>query len=126
MPPVPRKRGDTYEPVTGTAKNAGGAAADLRGATLKFQAVATIGTSSVYINSGNVAHGVCVNVEDDTLSVADRGKFRYEPTIAGVSQAGLFNCELEADFGSGLIKTFPSAKSANPQLQIDEDIVPPA
>jgi len=125
MPPVPRKRGDTWEPITGVAyENNGITPADLRGSTLRFLGKATVGVTTVYIDSGNAAHGECINVEDEVGStVADRGKFRYEPLIPGVSQAGLFATELKANF-AGKIITFPSAKNDNPQLQIDEDIQP--
>ena len=126
MPPVPRKQGDTWEPVSGTAYEADGSTpADLRGATLRFLAKYTQGGVTYYIDGGNALHGTMVNVEDETSNVADRGKWEFHPLTAGVSQAGLFATELKAT-KDGKTLTFPSRESNNPQMQIDPSIVPPA
>jgi len=125
MPPSRySKRGDTWEPVTGVASDANGPV-DLRGATLRFLAVAQINSIKVYIDSNVPAHGPCVNVEDISANVADRGRYRYEMAIAGVSAAGLFKCELEAIMPNGKVITWPSREANNPEWQIDSDINPP-
>jgi hypothetical protein len=119
------KTGDTWEPVTGTARNGDGTPADLRGADLRFMGYADLedGTT-IFIDSNEdtPSHGICVNVEDESLDEADRGRYRFEQTVAAVSQDGLYKCELECTMPNGKIITFPSREVNNPEWQLDPDI----
>lgn len=114
------KRNDTGEPVTGVASDAAGPA-DLRGFDLRFLAKTVQDGVEIIIDS-NAGDGVCINVEDETGNPADRGRYRFEPTPAGVDVTGLYGCELECTLPNGKLITFPSAEVLNPGWQIDPDI----
>jgi len=118
------KRNDTYEPYEGVLSDAYGPV-DLRGCSLRFLAKATVDNVEILIDSDSVAplHGECINVEDEAGStVAQRGRYRFEPASAAVSQAGLFNAECEVTFPNGKTLTWPDRQGNNPEFQLDPDI----
>jgi len=132
------KRGDTWEPVTGIITDLNGPV-DLTGATLRFLAKAIISGVETIIDSSNALHGICLNVQDvdgagAVISMewpansgifidvpANRGRWRYEPTEAAVSDPGLWEIEIEATKVGKKI-TFPNREGNNPVWQIDNDI----
>jgi len=132
------KRNDTWEPVTGIVTDVNGPV-DLAGATLRFLAKAIVNSAETIIDSSNALHGECVNVQEvdgaganiqmewpvgsGTLITvpANRGRWRYEPTEAAVSDPGQWEMEIEAT-KAGKKLTFPNREAINPVWQIDRDI----
>jgi hypothetical protein len=55
----------------------------------------------------------------------NRGMVTYQPLSADTSVAGLYNCEcsIHWDAGNTLIQKVPNTKAANPQIQIDADLL---
>lgn len=129
MPTVPvsrtSKTNDDGDYVTGVASDINGPA-DLRGCTLRFLAKSKNGSVVTIIDSAN-GDGVCVNVEDETEDEGNRGRYRFEPNVAGIDVSGLYAVELEVALpavGENPPKkiTFPSEEALNPNWKLDPDI----
>lgn len=132
------KRGDTWEPVTGIITDANGPV-DLTGATLRFLAKANINGEDTIIDSSAAGQGACINVEDvdgpgdivdfewppnsgTMIQVPEnRGRYRFEMEAPAVSEAGLYEVEIEAT-KAGAVLTFPNQEEKNPTWQISPDI----
>jgi hypothetical protein len=100
------KRHDTADPITGIASSGSGPVDLTVYTTVNFWAKTATGT---------VVGGEVTDANAD-------GTFVYEPTAGDVGTEGMYDMELECITASGKPVTFPNAKAANPQLQIDEDL----
>lgn len=130
---ITTKRHDTWEPLTGRLYNSDNSPADLRDCTLRFLA-----KSADVVVGESETDGICVNVEDEdgpgddevislltggTITVpSNRGRYRFEPTSAGVAIPGVYECEIEVTHANNKQITFPNKKENNPIWEIDEDI----
>lgn len=105
------KRHDTAEPITGTVRAGTPAVAvDLS----VYQTVEM--TAKAEINGvETIITGECTLGDDD-------GEWIFEQTDEDVSDAGVYEVEIECTLANGKKVHFPNAKASNPSLQIDEDL----
>ena len=105
------KRHDTADPITGTVTSTdepGGVDLTVF-ETVEFSAKATV-------------DGIEVVVGGEVSEANADGSWVYEQLDEDVSEAGLYECEIECTLANGKKVHFPNAKAENPQIQIDEDL----
>lgn len=105
------KRHDTADPITGKATSDDEPdGVDLTVfTTVKFQAKADVDGVETLVG------GAVTDANAD-------GTWSYDQDDTDVSGAGLYDCELECITSGGKKVHFPNKKSANPQIEVDEDL----